>query len=252
MEISGELEAADLRQLLHDGVRRAGAANLEDCERRVAPLGLFRWGAILARTRTERRVWAVWPAASSLEDVATYLLGPVLGLLLRLRGVPCLHASAVAFGDSAVAFAGSEGAGKSTTAAALASRGHAVDFRRHRRARGTRRFVLRASGVSVSFAVAGVREHAVRSGQDSFRVFPPITTSGNLLLAENRLRFQEQPLPLGAVFLLGERSADPAAPFARDAAGARSCSSRWLQIPTPRICWTKICAPASSSCWAAW
>ena len=62
----------------------------------------------------------------TIEDMATYLLGPVLGLLLRLRGVTCLHASAVAFGETAVAFVGSEGAGKSTTAAALARRGHAI------------------------------------------------------------------------------------------------------------------------------
>ncbi len=62
----------------------------------------------------------------TIEDAATYLLGPVLGLFLRLRGVTCLHASAVAFGGQAVAFVGSEGAGKSTTAAALALRGHAI------------------------------------------------------------------------------------------------------------------------------
>jgi len=60
------------------------------------------------------------------EDAATYLLGPVLGLLLRLRGVTCLHASAVALADRAIAFVGSEGAGKSTTAALLARKGLAI------------------------------------------------------------------------------------------------------------------------------
>ena len=78
----------------------------------------------LNREGTE--IWATWPENLTIEDVATYLLGPVLGLLLRLRGVTCLHASAVAFGEQAVAFVGSEGAGKSTTAAALALRGHAI------------------------------------------------------------------------------------------------------------------------------
>ena len=72
------------------------------------------------------RVWATWNAPLLLQDVATYLLGPVLGLLLRFRGVICLHASAVVLDDCAVAFVGSEGAGKSTTAAALARRNHAV------------------------------------------------------------------------------------------------------------------------------
>ena len=71
-------------------------------------------------------IWATWPPASSIENAASYLLGPVLGLLLRLRGVTCLHASAVAFGDRSVAFVGSAGAGKSTTAAAFAKQGFGV------------------------------------------------------------------------------------------------------------------------------
>ena len=64
--------------------------------------------------RTGTELWAQWPSNLTIEDAATYLLGPVLGLLLRLRGVTCLHASAVAVADRALAFVGSEGAGKST------------------------------------------------------------------------------------------------------------------------------------------
>ena len=71
-------------------------------------------------------VWAKWPETSSLEDAATFLLGPVLGFLLRLRGITCLHASAVVLDGRAVAFVGDAGAGKSTTAAAFARRGHPV------------------------------------------------------------------------------------------------------------------------------
>jgi hypothetical protein len=69
-------------------------------------------------------VWAQWPTASSLEDTQSYLVGPILGLLLRLRGIVCLHASAVNISDRAVVFVGPEGAGKSTTAAAFARRGY--------------------------------------------------------------------------------------------------------------------------------
>lgn len=75
----------------------------------------------LDREGTE--IWATWPTGLTLEDAAPYLLGPVLGLLLRLRGVTCLHASAISLGDKAVAFVGPEGAGKSTTAAAFAKEG---------------------------------------------------------------------------------------------------------------------------------
>jgi hypothetical protein len=71
-------------------------------------------------------VRARWPAASTLRDVAVYLTGPVLGFLLRQRGVVALHASVVAIDGHAVAFVGPSGAGKSTTAAALARRGYPV------------------------------------------------------------------------------------------------------------------------------
>lgn len=71
-------------------------------------------------------VWASWPSSSCLEEATSYLLGPVLGILLRHRGVICLHASAVRIDRQAVAFAGPPGAGKSTIAAALARRGYKV------------------------------------------------------------------------------------------------------------------------------
>src|SRR5579862_2093768 len=69
--------------------------------------------------RRYANIWCKFPETLTLADAAVYLLGPVLGLLLRLRGVVCLHASAVSLGGRAVAFAGPAGAGKSTTAAAL-------------------------------------------------------------------------------------------------------------------------------------
>jgi hypothetical protein len=71
-------------------------------------------------------IWATWPPSMTLEDAATYLLGPVLGFVLRLRGITCLHASAVVGSGKAIAMVGSPSAGKSTTAAALARRGLAV------------------------------------------------------------------------------------------------------------------------------
>ena len=52
-----------------------------------------------------------------------YLRGPVLGMVLRLRGLVALHASAVVVDGSAVALVGATGAGKSTTAAAFVKAG---------------------------------------------------------------------------------------------------------------------------------
>jgi len=69
------------------------------------------------------RVWGSCPPPLTNEDMATYLLGPVMGFVLRRRSVLALHASAVAIGGEAVALCGASQAGKSTTAAALALRG---------------------------------------------------------------------------------------------------------------------------------
>ena len=76
--------------------------------------------------RQTANVWALWPPSSCLEEATSYLLGPVLGILLRYRSVVCLHASSVAVDGQAVAFVGPPGAGKSTTATALARRGYKV------------------------------------------------------------------------------------------------------------------------------
>jgi hypothetical protein len=162
--------------------------------------------------REGKTIWALWPEKLSIEDTATYLLGPVLGLLLRLRGVVCLHASAVAFGNCAVAFAGSEGAGKSTTAAALARRGHAVisDDIVAITERDGAFFVLPA------YPYLSLWPESVNILYGPDKILPRLSPNWEkrqLSLAENRLRFEEHPLPLAATFLLGERSADASAPF---------------------------------------
>jgi hypothetical protein len=54
------------------------------------------------------------------------LLGPVFAQLLWQRGLFTLHASVVRVGTRAVAFVAESGEGKSTTAAALESEGHAL------------------------------------------------------------------------------------------------------------------------------
>jgi len=83
-------------------------------------------GTIFILDSSGTHVWSVWPESSTLEDTATYLLGPVLAFLLRLRGITCLHASAFCVEGRAVALVGPSGVGKSTTAAALARRGLSV------------------------------------------------------------------------------------------------------------------------------
>lgn len=71
-------------------------------------------------------LWGEPGPGLSFDDLCVYLLGPVMGFVLRERGLSPLHASAVSIQDSAIALVGEAGAGKSTTAAALALRGWPV------------------------------------------------------------------------------------------------------------------------------
>ena len=162
--------------------------------------------------RQGTRVWAIWPATATLEDTATYLLGPVMGFVLALRGVTCLHASAVAVGDQAIALLGPAGAGKSTTAAAFAERGYPVlseDV-----------VPLGDQGnwfvVQPGYPCIRLWPDSVNSLFGSSEALPRLTPSWDkrcLELRSNGYRFHQQPLPLAAIYLLGERRSDPVAPF---------------------------------------
>ncbi len=61
---------------------------------------------------------------ASLALLRLPLLGPVMAMLLHLRGLLVLHASAVRIAGRVAVFVGDKGAGKSTTTAAALERGH--------------------------------------------------------------------------------------------------------------------------------
>jgi len=75
--------------------------------------------------RSGSRIWMTWPPDARVDPYG-FLLEFVLGFVLRLRGVLCLHAAGVVIGGRAVALAGPAGIGKSTFAAMLGARGHEV------------------------------------------------------------------------------------------------------------------------------
>ena len=68
-------------------------------------------------------VWAAWPTEMDFGFVTAQILGPILGLVLRLRSTLVLHSSVVTHKESALAILGTTGAGKSTIAAELCRQG---------------------------------------------------------------------------------------------------------------------------------
>ena len=73
-----------------------------------------------------RRIHVAPGGPAAPETVRMAVLGVSMGVLLHQRGLFTLHASAVSIGGTAAAFVGWKGAGKSTLAATLQRRGHAL------------------------------------------------------------------------------------------------------------------------------
>ena len=152
-------------------------------------------------------VFAAWPPRFTMEDAVIYLLGPVLGLVLRIKGRTCLHASVVVAGGRALAFAGPAGFGKSTIAGAFARAGHPVlsDDLLALTERGGRfwaepgysRVRLWPESVEGLFGSADACPLLVR-GWD--KRYLDLAASG---------AFCERPLRLAAIYAIGERTNEP-------------------------------------------
>lgn len=80
-------------------------------------------GAQFAIDATASEIFGITGGQLTLDDLLVYLQGPVLGFVLRLRGVTCLHASAAILDGRAFAVLGRGGIGKSTSAAIFAGLG---------------------------------------------------------------------------------------------------------------------------------
>ena len=162
--------------------------------------------------RAGTQIWSCWQQPLTIEDAATYLLGPVMGFMLLLRGVVCLHASAVVVDSEAIALIGPAGSGKSTTAAAFSSRGSSIladdvvtlDDR-------VDQFLVRPSYPCIRLWPASVK---TLYGTESH--LPRLTPNWDkryLDLTISPEQFERKPLSLSAIYVLGERSDEAAAPL---------------------------------------
>src|SRR5688572_18070372 len=82
-------------------------------------------GTVYVVERSGTGVWMV-PSPADATTGYDFLLEFVLALVLRLRGIVCLHGAMVVMEGRAIVLGGHAGVGKSTLAAALGRRGHPV------------------------------------------------------------------------------------------------------------------------------
>jgi hypothetical protein len=154
------------------------------------------------------QVIASIPQGATLEDTCTYFLGPVMGWVLRLHGVVCLHASTIVIGERAVAFCGPPGAGKSTTAAAFSQRGYAVlaeDIAALDDHGGS--FAVRPGYPRVNLWPDSAA--ALRGSADELPAITPNWEKRYLPLNNALGRFHFSPSSLAAIYVIGDRREQP-------------------------------------------
>ena len=156
-------------------------------------------------------VRGTWRGGATVEDTATYLLGPILAFVLRLRGLLAVHASAVEMDGGAVLVVGPSGAGKSTTAAAFALNGWPV------LTDDVAVIAPRDGGLEVVPSYPRVRlwDDSVRGLLGRSELLPLLTPTWEkryLSLGTGGAGFSDRPLPLRAIFLLREREESDRAP----------------------------------------
>lgn len=157
------------------------------------------------------RLWGEPGPGLSFDDLCVYLVGPVMGFVLRQRGLTCLHASALTINGRAIALVGPAGAGKSTTAAALALRGWpvlcedvcALD-------RADRQFMVRPAYPRVCLWPDSV--DFLFSSREALPLIVKGWEKRFLELDNARANFASSSSPLAAIFLLAGRGDEDSAP----------------------------------------
>ncbi len=168
-------------------------------------------GARFVTDGSGKHVWGTCQAPLTMEDLAVYLRGPIMGFVLRRRGITSLHASAVHIHGRAIVLCGATETGKSTTAAALALRGTPVlcdditALREHNRG-----FQVEPGYPRVCLWPDVVED--LLGAADTLPRLTPGWEKCFLPLDGSNTKFERQRRPLGAVYLLASRAREADAP----------------------------------------
>ncbi len=162
---------------------------------------------------SKRNLWVIHHENENETDLESLFVGPVLGCILRLLGVVCLHASVVNIDENAVVIMGESTRGKSTTAAGIFQLGHqfladdvaAVTLRNNCYfvQPGYPKIRLRPEPVATLFhEAASASFPLVYSDRDS-----------RYISLKKESDFCSEPLPLGAIYILGDRNENCTTPY---------------------------------------
>jgi hypothetical protein len=161
----------------------------------------------------KKKLWIIYDTGETETDLDSYFVGPALGCMLRLREIGCLHASVVEIDNQAVVILGKKRGGKSTTAAGFSRLGYKI----------------LADDLAPITSNGG--NFIVHPGYPKIRIRPrsaaafytdkqinslPIVYShrdSRYISLETEGGFSAKPLPLGAIYLLGENNKENANPF---------------------------------------
>ena len=161
------------------------------------------------------RIWGTAGESQTMEDLSTYFLGPIMGFILRKRGITALHASAFCIDGKAIVLTGEAGSGKSTTAAALALRGLPVlceDIAAVEERDGS-------FGVQTGYARVCLWPESVeilKGHPDALPRLSPNWDKCYLPLDGAVAKLETQKRPLGAVYILSPRETAADAPRIED------------------------------------
>jgi hypothetical protein len=154
------------------------------------------------------RLSATGPPSLSVDDLATYLRGPIMGFALRRRDVTALHASAACVAGRAIVLCGATEAGKSTTVATLALQGVSVlsdDITAlHEENQGFQ--------VEPGYPWICLWPDAVLNLFGKPDALPQLTPTWNKRYMQLDSGFEATRRPLGAIYLLAPRTNEPSAP----------------------------------------
>ncbi len=196
-------------------------------------LFLYADGTEFLITQDGTNIWANWPHTLTAEDTATYLLGPIMGFVLRLRGSVSLHASAIAIDNKAVALVGPAGAGKSTTAAAFADLGYSI------LAEDVVTLNDQGNNFLVEPAYPCIRlwpsSVTALYGHSDLPKLTPTWEKRYLDLTKPPYQFHEKPLSLAAIYLLEQRSKDDQAPFVNHVSESEALMSLVVNTYSTRL-----------------